>query len=335
MADRPSLLAPAPVVEPVSIEGRDPVPVTILTGFLGAGKTTLVNQILTGDHGLRVAVLVNDFGAINIDAELVVSVEDDTISLANGCVCCEIRDDLIAALEQLIRRTDDLDHVVLEASGIADPGGITMTFLNARYERLLRIDSISCVVDAAGIFEHADDPGLTMLKVRQIGFADLVILNKVDLVGPRNVEAIREWIDAHFRRVRIVESEYCDVPLEILLAAGRFDPAQPQLESEGESRPHAHFDTWSYETARPFSADALRQMVRKELPASVYRCKGIVVLEETPDRRFALQVVGRRIDLTELDDWNDRAKRSRIVAIGTPGHLDAPSLRTLFESCHA
>jgi len=115
------LLGPGPRLEQIFIPGRDPVPVTLLTGFLGAGKTTMLNRVLNGDHQLRVGVLVNDFGAINIDADLVEGVEENTISLSNGCVCCEIRDDLVTSVEQLLARVDDIDYIIREASGGADP----------------------------------------------------------------------------------------------------------------------------------------------------------------------------------------------------------------------
>ena len=147
------ILAPAPRTEPIVIPGRDPVPVTLLIGFLGAGKTTLLNRMLNGGHGLKVGVLVNDFGAINIDAELIEGVEKNMISLTNGCVCCEIRDDLVNSLEQLLMRVDEIDYVILEASGVADPDGIVMTFLAQKYEKLLRLDSITCIVDAEAIKE--------------------------------------------------------------------------------------------------------------------------------------------------------------------------------------
>jgi len=279
-------------------------------------------------------VLVNDFGAINIDAELVAGVEESTISLTNGCVCCEVRDDLVRAIEQLLATPGEIDYVILEASGVADPEGVVMTFLDRRYEQLLRLDSITCIVDADGIFATGDDAELTMLKLRQIGFADLVVLNKVDLVGPANVQLVRDWIGTHLQRVRIVDAVRCDLPLEILLAVGRFDPAR---QPSGDDA-HAHgprFDTWSYTSERPFSSGALRAMVRKDLPASVYRCKGIVFAADAPERRLALQAVGRRTEITELDPWDDRQRRSQIVAIGASGELDHEALRALFDGCLA
>ena len=164
------------------------VPITILTGFLGAGKTTLLNRILTGNHGLRVGVLVNDFGAINIDAELVVGVDGNMISLANGCVCCQIRDDLVESVVALLARPETVEYVLLEASGVADPAGIFVTFNDPNLRDRIRLDSVTCVMDADQVFAHPEYPPLMDLKLRQVGFADMLILNKVGLAGPEQVE---------------------------------------------------------------------------------------------------------------------------------------------------
>jgi G3E family GTPase len=287
-------------------------------------------------------VLVNDFGAINIDAELIAGVEENTINLTNGCVCCEIRDDLVNSLEQLLAREDRIDYVLLEASGVSDPGGIVMTFLDQKYEGLLRLDSITCVIDSVGIFADGDNERLNLLKLRQIGFADLVVLNKVDLVGPEHIEVIKEWIDHHIQRIRIIETTRCDVPLEILLAVGRFDSVNVTSrgdDSDGKEHEHhnghgdvgAMFQTWSYQTDRPISLELLRQMVRRELPAPIYRCKGIVYTADFPGKRYALQIVGRRTEITELDEWGERTPQSQIVAIGAA--IDTQELSEKFDAC--
>src|SRR5271167_32922 len=208
------------------------VPMTILTGFLGAGKTTLLNRILTGDHGLRVGVLVNDFGSVNIDAELVVGVDGNMISLANGCVCCQIRDDLTESVTALLARPETVEYILLEASGVADPAGIFMTFSDPGLRDRIRLDSVTCVVDADQVIAHPEYPPLMQLKLHQVGFADMLILNKVDLAGPEQVAKVRAWLDDHFNRLRIVETNYCEVPYEILLGVGRFDPALAGLDAD-------------------------------------------------------------------------------------------------------
>ncbi len=312
-------------------------PVTILTGFLGAGKTTLLNRILNGSHGLRVAVLVNDFGSINIDAELIVDVEDNAISLSNGCVCCNIRDDLIETVEMVINRPEQPEYILLEASGVADPSGIALTFAIPKFRDRIRLDSIISIVDAEQVFAHQEYPYVAFLKLRQIGFSDMVLLNKIDLVDEVQLQRVRDWINSRMRRVRIVETVQCDVPLEILLAVGRFDPQQ-LVESDSS---HDHdltdhgqaFSTWSYQTDKPLSLEALNEMVKKRLPGNIYRCKGVVYTAEAPERRAVLQVVGRRADVVLDEAWGETTPSTQIVAIGAPGSIDAEALTAQFEAC--
>jgi G3E family GTPase len=313
-----------------------PIPLTILTGFLGAGKTTLLNRLLNGDHGLRVAVLVNDFGAINIDAELVVGVAGDVISLANGCICCSLRDDLVQVVLEMMERPERPEYVILEASGVADPAGITLAFHTPRLRDRIRLDSVTCVIDAEQVFAYPDQPALMDLQLRQIAFADMVILNKVDLVGPEQVRRIRDLIDDHFNNIRLVETRYCDVPYEILLGVGRFDPARLTAAEEHDPHAHAHdaravFDTWSYETDRPLSLAALQAAARK-LPGGVFRCKGIVQVTEEPERPAVLQVVCRRVEVTRLAGWAGRPS-TRIVTISAPGSVRGEVLWQGFEAC--
>ena len=331
-------------------EPRNAVPITILTGFLGAGKTTLLNRILTGNHGLRVGVLVNDFGSINIDAELVVGVDGNMISLANGCVCCQIRDDLVESVVDLIARPERIEYILLEASGVADPAGIFATFNDASLRDRIRLDSVICVVDAEQVFAHPEYPPLMDLKLRQVGFADMLILNKVGLAGSEQVGKVRAWLDEHFNRLRMVETDYCDVPYEILLGVGQFDPARANLNSRAveptcnepnchddrhEHHRHDHskaFSTWSYETNEPLALAALRENLRK-LPGTIYRAKGVVYATDAPQQRFVLQVVGRRVDISVQEQWGERAPRTQIVAIGAAGGIDANLLEKTFASC--
>ena len=317
-------------------------PLTVLTGFLGAGKTTLLNRILKGDHGLRIAVLVNDFGSINIDAELVVEACGDLINLANGCICCSMRDDMLTAVEKITERPEQPEYIILEASGVADPSRIAFTFINAGLRERVRLDSILCLVDASQLFAA---PEQMDLKMRQIAYSDMLILSKTDLVSRQEVGRIRTWLDDRFPRNRLFEAPRGEVPMEVLLSSGRFDPSQMQADqalvdkcASGNCNHQAHqhhsstFSTWSFETDRPLSLDALRSATSK-LPANIYRAKGVVYCSDAPDRRAVLQVVGKRVDISLQEEWGERAPLTQIVAIGSPDGIDARALQDRFEHC--
>jgi len=316
----------------------------VVLGANGAGKTTLLNRILNGSHGLRIGVLVNDFGAINIDAELVAGVEENMINLTNGCVCCEIRDDLIQSVAELLERDDPIEHIILEASGVADPAGIFMTFMDSRVHGTIRLDSVTCVVDSEQAFDP-DEPEFFDLQLRQIGFSDLVILNKIDLAGVEGASRVKHVIDRHFARVRLVPAINCEVPLEILVSVGRFDHASALLKAESRrDQPHDHvhhdhdhgsfFNTWSYESDEPLDRKALQDMIKRRLPANIYRCKGFVYAAADPERRYLLQVVGRRVELKPDRDWGDATPLNRIVAIAHQATLDSVELTKMFDDCH-
>ena len=271
-------------------------------------------------------------------------------SIANGCVCCSIRDDLVAAVTQVMTRAERPEYVLLEASGVADPSGIAMTFMDDAMRDDIRLDSIMCVMDAEQIFAA---PEMMELKLRQVAFADMLILNKVDLVTREEIARIKAWLDHRFHRYRLVEASGGNVPLEILLSVGRFDPARldaaPPHEEPGhppdcdvaDCGRHAHgsrndhaqvFRTWSYEADYPLSLEALRETARR-LPASIYRCKGVVHTADEPGRRVILQVVGKRVDIAVGDEWNATQPRTRIVAIGARDGVDGASLREVFDRC--
>ena len=330
---------------------RQPVPVTIITGFLGSGKTTLLNRILHAEHGLRVAVLVNDFGAINIDTQLVVGMEEDTISLANGCICCTIRDDFLKATLDLLRRPQPPEYIVVETSGVSDPLEVALTF---RSTRRVRIDSILTMIDAEQVLGL--DRRHEALSVHQIGMADIVILNKIDLVDGGQLQAAREYIRDIVPRARVIETTRADVPLALLLNVGRFEierlasrrPHDIHVHAEDEEDGHEDgdhhhhhtdhtlvFSTWSWRSSQPVSFRALQRMVDR-LPETVYRAKGIFFLADAPGQKGILQVVGKRASLTlSQDGWEDAAPHSQLVVIGAEGSVDGDSLNRRMEACLA
>lgn len=303
---------------------RPKIPLTILTGFLGAGKTTLLNRILKENHGLQIAVIVNDFGAINIDAQLIVNVESDTIRLANGCVCCSIRGDLLATVLQLMERPDLPEYIVIEASGVAEPAAVAHTFLNPMIRPFIQLDSIVTLVDAEQV---RNQPDYAELIEDQITAADIVVINKIDLVTENLRTGLREWIDLLVPNARVLEATHAEVPLELLLGVG-----PSVLHRSHSDHDHAYsFDTWSYESDRSFSLEPLQRTL-DTLPPTIFRAKGVLFVAES-QRRIVLQLVGRRATLSRGEPWGDEQPHTQLVMIGAPGSCDATALSHLFNAC--
>jgi G3E family GTPase len=312
---------------------RASIPVTIIGGFLGAGKTTLLNYVLSENHGVRAAVLVNDFGAINIDAKLVVGVEGETMTLANGCVCCTIRDDLVGACLGLLERDEPPEHLLIELSGVSDPVPVLNTFLETDLGTIYSLSTVLSIVDAEQLPGLAHEMG--DLVRAQIQAADIVVLNKVDLVSPGALIDVRKRVHEMTPGSRIIEVSHGRVPLEIVFESrGPVSrPLRPiDADDPDDHRPGHPFSTWAWTSDLPLSLPRLRSTL-EALPAAVYRCKGIVCLEELPAFRYVLQMVGKRYHLTETDGWGDELPRSEIVLIGGRDGIDSEVLQRTFDGC--
>ncbi|MGD9481033.1 CobW family GTP-binding protein [Shinella sp. G-2] len=263
-----------------------PIPVTVIGGFLGAGKTTLVNHILGGDHGLKIAVMVNDFGAVNIDAALIASAEGGLYSLSNGCVCCGLNQGLVEQIEALLAARADIDHIIVEASGVADPARIMDTVRYARFAGRLRADAIVVVVDVAG-FDAARAAASGLADV-QVASADILILNKADLAGRAAVDAWRAR--CVFPDMRLIEATQARVPFDLLFAGPVLARGVVSSFSAEPVNEIAVSATWRHDGV----VDLKRvQAVLTGLPASVYRAKGFLHTEG--GRCFAVHLVGTRL----------------------------------------
>lgn len=309
-----------------------PVPVTLIAGFLGSGKTTFLNHILAGEHGRRVAVLVNDFGDVSIDAELIASADDTSITLTNGCICCTIRDDLVRAVRDVLRREPPPEHLVVELSGIADPGSVLRTFALMERTWPLFVDGVIALVDVEH-FPEEGEPHHTLAR-EQLVLADVVLLNKTDLVTPDRVAELRRRIVGWVPTARVVETVQGEVPLALCLGFGA-DPDHPRdlgHAAEVAERDGHGFSTFTYRTPSMLALEALRATCT-ELPPGVFRAKGFVHLDARPDHRTVLQIVGRRARIELGEPWGERTPETVIVFIGAREGLDRDALRAAFDAC--
>jgi G3E family GTPase len=313
----------------VTTESIQRIPVTILTGFLGAGKTTLLNRLLH-TRERRFAVLVNDFGSINIDSELIVSVEGETISLAGGCVCCRIRGDLLEAATALAARPEPPEHILVETSGVASPWPVAETFTEAGARRAFVLDGIITVADAEQV---RDQPEHLRLIQDQFRAADIIVLNKCDRTTPAQRTDLHAWIGAIAPDARIIEAVEGRVPPALLL--GRRDPeAGADLLPPHDELPPADaaFASWSYRSELLLGRTRVWQALN-DLPHGVIRAKGVFHFGEAPGYRTILQMVGRRVQVYRGEPWGDQPPTNQLVAIGTPGVIANDELQARLDAC--
>ncbi len=320
------------------------MPVTIITGFLGSGKTTLLNHILSNSQDLKVAVLVNEFGEINIDSQLLVSIDEDMVELSNGCICCTINDGLVDAVYRVLEQ-DRVDYLVIETTGIADPLPIALTFLGTELRDFTHLDSIITVVDAATFTEEHFE---SEAAFKQVAYADITILNKVDLVPQSKVEELEQYIKTVKRGARILHSEYGQVPLPLILGVDltKLDTYQEFLaEDNQEDKHHDHHDhehhhhhshhlendgfvSVSFESNRPFDVNKFETFLQEQLPQEVFRAKGILWFSQSKYRHI-FQLSGPRFSIDDTE-WHSPPK-NQIVFIGR--NLSNQQIRQQLTEC--
>ncbi|MHC3436424.1 CobW family GTP-binding protein [Delftia lacustris] len=300
------------------------LPLTILSGFLGAGKTTLLNRLLSEPGGRRLAVLVNDFGRINIDAELIRSRTEDMISLANGCVCCTVSTELTRTLIDLAQRPDPPEAIVLEASGLADPRGIAQVALS---NPALRLDGILTLADAVALSQPDLSQEVLHTLDRQFDAADLIVLTKTDEAVEAQQQAVRQWLAQRHPNKPVVRAVQGDLPAQVVL--GLHSVQDPRLALPAPWDHSSAFESWTLQCSEPLDGPRLQAFL-SHLPAGLLRVKGVLFLAQTPQCRHVYQRVGPRARLDAESPWGSERPASSLVIIGPKGCVDEAALQQAF-----
>ena len=303
----------------------DRLPVTLVTGFLGSGKTTLVNHILTNRSGVRAAVLVNELGEIGIDNELIVGTDGGMIELSNGCICCSTNNDLVDAVVRVLSRPDPVEHILVETTGVADPLPVALTFQRPEFRGVLRLDAIVALADAEQFSLDLFDG---IAAHNQLRHADAILVNKCDRVGEERVSAVEQAIRTLNPQARLLRTVHSKVPLPLILDVDLF-------RAPADSPVHGHmandgFVSFSFESDRPFSAPKFQTFLEATRPAGIFRGKGFLWFAET-SKRYMFHLVGSRFALEE--DTRSAAGRNRLVLIGRD--LDQNALKAALSRCLA
>lgn len=324
------------------------MPVTIITGFLGSGKTTLLNQILKNKQDLKVAVLVNEFGDIDIDSQLLVSIDQDMVELSNGCICCTINDNLVDAVYQVLEREDRIDYLVIETTGVADPLPIILTFLGTELRDFTNLDSILTVVDAEAFnAEHFESEA----AFKQITYGDIILLNKTDLVTPEKLEEVENCIHDMKIGAKILHTKHGEVALPLILDVGltpidEYTANHTEDTHEHEHHHHDHdhdhhhhehhshhlendgFVSISFQSDRPFDVHKFENFLTEEISQDVFRAKGILWFSDS-ELRHIFQLSGPRYSL-HADEWQT-APKNQAVFIGKK--LDISKIYSQLNEC--
>jgi G3E family GTPase len=343
----------------------DKIPVTVLTGYLGAGKTTLLNRILSEPHGKKYAVIVNEFGEIGIDNELVVGADEEVFEMNNGCICCTVRGDLVRIIDGLMRRKGKFDAIIVETTGLADPAPVAQTFfMDENIGRKAKLDAVVTVADAKWLQERLKDAPEAK---NQIAFADVILLNKTDLVASEELSEVEARIRGINPYAKVHKTERCKIALPEVLGRNAFDldrilEIEPDFLNDGDHHRHDHdhdshhrgqghhhhdggtlkhyhdeeMQSFSLKAERPLDADKffpwVQDLVQKEGP-NILRCKGILSFKDDAER-FVFQGVHMILDGDHQRPWNEGEKReSRIIFIGR--NLPQEKIKAGFEGCLA